>query len=134
MIGVDLYMPQPQSTGPEKWLPGENGHDWDHEAYYRYIIEQTKKYKNRSKFYRMKTTEAATHVEDDSLDFVFIDADHSYEAVKEDIINWTDKVKVGGYVMGHDINWKCVRQAVSEIIGNVYTIGPDNVWYCKRMK
>lgn len=40
--------------------------------------------------------------EDGSLDFVFIDADHSYEAVKQDIEAWYPKVRSGGIVSGHD--------------------------------
>jgi len=39
---------------------------------------------------------------DASLDFVFIDANHTYECAKEDIALWAPKVKQGGIVMGHD--------------------------------
>lgn len=41
-------------------------------------------------------------ITDESLDFVFIDADHKYESVKEDIELWSQKVRVGGIVSGHD--------------------------------
>ena len=40
--------------------------------------------------------------EDGELDFVYIDADHSYECTKEDIEAWYPKVKKGGIVSGHD--------------------------------
>lgn len=46
--------------------------------------------------------EAAKDVADGSLDFVFIDADHSHKSVKEDITAWAEKVKKGGIVSGHD--------------------------------
>ena len=45
---------------------------------------------------------AAKDVEDGSLDYVFIDGEHSYKSVKEDINVWTPKVRVGGIVSGHD--------------------------------
>ena len=45
---------------------------------------------------------AAQNVLDESLDFVFIDADHRYEAVKKDIGEWSKKVKPSGIVAGHD--------------------------------
>jgi predicted O-methyltransferase YrrM len=52
----------------------------------------------------IKTTsmEAAKLVPDESLDFVFIDADHKYESVRDDIREWTKKVRKGGIVSGHD--------------------------------
>lgn len=40
--------------------------------------------------------------QDDSIDFVFIDGNHEYEHVYEDIVEWTKKVKPGGIVAGHD--------------------------------
>jgi hypothetical protein len=40
--------------------------------------------------------------EDNSLDFVYIDANHTYEGVKEDIKYWYPKVKPGGLLLGHD--------------------------------
>ena len=39
-----------------------------------------------------------------SLDFVFIDAAHDYDSVKEDIEYWSTKVRKGGIVSGHDYN------------------------------
>ena len=41
-------------------------------------------------------------IENDSLDAIYIDADHSYSAVKMDINYAYLKVKKGGYIMGHD--------------------------------
>ena len=51
---------------------------------------------------RMTSMEAAAKVPDESLDFVFIDANHSYECVKEDITEWSKKVRSGGIVALHD--------------------------------
>lgn len=45
---------------------------------------------------------AALDVEDESLDFVYIDADHRFDYVMEDIITWSRKVRPGGIVSGHD--------------------------------
>jgi len=50
----------------------------------------------------------AATVPDRSLDFVYIDANHSYEAVLADLCAWTPKVKVHGVIAGHDY---CVNQA-----------------------
>lgn len=51
---------------------------------------------------RSTSMEVANRVTDNTLDFVFIDGNHSYKYVKEDIREWTKKVKPGGIVAGHD--------------------------------
>lgn len=45
---------------------------------------------------------AAGHIPDRSLDFVYIDANHSYEHVVADIAAWAPKVRSGGVLAGHD--------------------------------
>jgi len=45
---------------------------------------------------------AAQVIPDNSLDFVYIDADHSYDMVMLDIIKWGRKLKKGGIMSGHD--------------------------------
>ncbi len=50
---------------------------------------------------RMSSTEAAKVIHDD-LDFVFIDGDHEYEAVLNDLNLWFPKIKSGGLLAGHD--------------------------------
>ena len=51
---------------------------------------------------------------DESVDFVFIDADHRYNFVYADIRNWLPKVKPGGWLGGHDYNQE-VELAVHHI-------------------
>lgn len=67
---------------------------------------------------RMESVEAAKLYEDESLDFVFIDANHQYYWVKNDIRAWLPKVKKGGIIAGHDFSdsdgHKGVVQAVKE--------------------
>ncbi|HMS55783.1 MAG TPA: class I SAM-dependent methyltransferase [Fimbriimonadaceae bacterium] len=58
------------------------------------------------------------HFAPQSLDFIFIDADHSYPAVKRDIRNFLPKVKPGGILAGHDYGHSPqVRRAVDEALG-----------------
>jgi len=51
---------------------------------------------------RKASMDALDDVPDDSLDFVYIDANHTFDYVMQDIIGWSKKVKFGGVVAGHD--------------------------------
>ena len=64
----------------------------------------------------MDSIEASKKYEDNSIDFVFIDANHDYDYVKKDIEAWFPKVKTGGVIAGHDYHkhWKGVVKAVDE--------------------
>ena len=53
-------------------------------------------------FIRKPSMEAVKDFMDNSLDFVYIDANHQYECAVEDIAYWSKKVKKGGIVSGHD--------------------------------
>lgn len=44
------------------------------------------------------------------FDFVFVDANHTYEKVREDVRLWWPKVKVGGALFGHDYNGRLDRK------------------------
>ena len=66
---------------------------------------------------RMDSVSASKLYNDNSLDFVYIDADHSYESVKDDIISWLPKVKPGGILAGHDYPMVSVREAVHDVLG-----------------
>lgn len=41
-----------------------------------------------------------------SVELIFIDGDHSYEACRSDILNYWHLLKVGGFLVLHDMNWK----------------------------
>jgi hypothetical protein len=51
---------------------------------------------------RARSLEAAASFPDESLDWVYIDADHSYEGVKRDLDAYYSKVKPGGFIAGDD--------------------------------
>lgn len=64
------------------------------------------------------------------FDFAFIDGDHSYEAVRADIANYSPLVRPGGIIAGHDYKsgWPGVVQAVDEAFGRRAIIGPKSIW------
>ena len=67
------------------------------------------------------SVDEAAKVPDGSLDFVYIDGRHEYEFVKADIAAWWPKVRLGGYIGGHDYHTMSgsdfrVEQAVQEFL------------------
>ena len=104
---------------------------WTHKPifneWYRSLKEELKD-NTKAVIIKESTFTAHRHLDDASLDFVFIDADHSYKSVKKDINNWLPKVRAGGYICGHDINQEWVQRAVNETV-NEYETGPDLIWF-----
>jgi hypothetical protein len=65
---------------------------------------------------------------------VYIDASHEYEYVKQDILNWLPKVKLGGIICGDDYTrgWPGVVLAVNEIFGDNVNIVGNQQWWLKK--
>jgi predicted O-methyltransferase YrrM len=82
--------------------------------------------------------ECADKFEDSGVDFVFIDADHSYDAVVKDINAWYPKVRAGGILAGHDyypLMFEGVVKAVNEFTqSNGYELNVERgtVWWITK--
>jgi hypothetical protein len=104
-------------------------------------IRVTDHAKDRRTILKCLSNEAVKSFEDNSLDFVFIDADHSYEGVVEDLHLWTPKVKLGGLICGHDINmegwfpkWGVTKAVTEFAINNNFRLdtGADYTWFMEK--
>lgn len=51
---------------------------------------------------RQSSMEAVKDFEDESLDFAYIDGNHEFQHVTNDIAEWSKKVREGGIIAGHD--------------------------------
>lgn len=77
--------------------------------------EKAAQYNGRLTILKGLSWEVAAAVEDETLDFVFIDADHIEPSVRKDIEAWRPKVRSGGMLMGHDVHLPSVRRAVDDL-------------------
>lgn len=111
---------------------GDNCTSWNPIRGFIKFTKVTSPYVNRLTVLRGDSSAMAVHVPDDSLDFVFIDADHRYEAVIKDLAAWVYKLKPGGILCGHDIHLRGVRKAVDEKLKRYEEVGIDNCWFCKK--
>lgn len=89
------------------------------------------KYGNRLIPIQALSEVAADQLADNSLDLVFIDANHNYEFVKKDINKYTPKLKLNGLLTGHDIDYPGVNKAVNEVI-KYFDVAPNYVWIKKN--
>lgn len=75
---------------------------------------------------------AEVYFKAESVDAVYIDADHWYASVCKDIRTWLPKIKEGGIIAGHDYNderWRPeVNRAVDELLGKPDAVFPDCSW------
>ncbi len=100
-------------------------------------IQATDFASERRRIIHKPSRQAAAEVADGSLDFVFIDADHSYEGCRQDIEAWFPKLNQGGLFCGHDYNrpqWpkEGVKRAVDEFaVANDFKVetDKDNTWF-----
>lgn len=76
----------------------------------------------------MESAAAATIFSDGIADLIFIDADHRYKSVKQDIEAWWPKVKEGGILCGHDCEGYYskiaprIRKRIDETLGEDYPL------------
>lgn len=125
---VDLWQPMPKDMEG-----GTQYRDWDFNKVKRLFDKSIQPFpKERYKILRGLSWEMANEIEDNSLDFVFIDADHEHSSVIKDIKAWTPKLKPGGMLCGHDIHFDGVKTAVELLIPNYIHVGVDHVWECKK--
>lgn len=75
---------------------------WRHRGESRYQSTAKRLEPYNATIIRKKSHEAVLDVKDKSLDYVYIDGDHTFDFVMTDIIWWAKKVRIGGVVAGHD--------------------------------
>jgi hypothetical protein len=76
--------------------------DSKHEQRFQEMRRRLQPHEGRFQVHRRLSTEAADRFADASLDFVYLDADHSREGLLEDLEAWHPKVRAGGVIAGHD--------------------------------
>lgn len=81
------------------------------------FCNNTRKVSHVINIVRLDSISASKAYQNNSIDFIFIDADHSYDAVKSDLKNWLPKIKDGGIIAGHDYGYDPVNKAVSDLFG-----------------
>ena len=105
---LTLYAIDPYTLYQQNYQSGIKQHNHntqqDFDNQYKLTKSKLDKFNNRCILLRQTSVEASKIIEDFFLDFVFIDGNHLYDFVKEDILIYYKKVKWHGIVSGHDYN------------------------------
>ncbi len=102
---IDIWRPAPKGSMAQRTnQPGAASPRDNHEARKRNAILRTDFARDRRHIWRRESTDAAKRVQTGLLDFVFIDAGHSADAVYADLAAWFPRVRRQGLLCGHDID------------------------------
>jgi len=90
--------------------------------------------------HRLRSTEAENRFADGELDFVYVDGDHTYEAVRADLEAYAPKVKPNGILAGDDYGFpgwwdNGVTRAVDEFVaeGRAEVVSLDEYQFVLRL-
>lgn len=133
--GMKLYGVDPWLAYADYPYYNYKNEQWREDENYAETVKRIAPYPNYQ-LIRNTSLGALQYFEDESLDFCYIDGNHSFKYVVEDICGWIKKVKKGGYVCGHDYFWGNkekfhVRYAVDAY---VEAHGIKNLWILGRKK
>ncbi|MCI0534289.1 MAG: class I SAM-dependent methyltransferase [Verrucomicrobiales bacterium] len=121
-----------QATPGSSYFESEDGagrqSQAEHLANLQCAFERTIFANNRRILVRCDSLTAAAAAADESLDFVFIDAEHTYDAVRQDIATWARKVRLGGIIAGHDYGGIHNRRGVWGVNRAVDQYAAENGW------
>jgi hypothetical protein len=124
----------------DPYVPYEfDGRTWDASA--DYAIAHTKLAEYPQVVWMRKTSESAIREfqNEEAVDFVYIDGNHSYESVKKDITLYYQLIKNNGLIGGHDYTpyYETVMRAVNEFAEEakleLHTVFPD-WWFTVRTR
>jgi len=138
---VDLWSPYPPDgryAGSGDLIASMSASQWK-ECYHQ-SVWLTEFAEERRQIIKSSSVEAAAQFADRSLDFVFLDADHSYEGVREDINAWLPKISPRGWIGGHDFanlqfpHWGVTKavEEFSEQIGQPIEKDIDYTWFIHK--
>lgn len=96
-----------------------------------YALSRLNQFGERANIQYKDSIEFSTFVEDDSIDFIFIDGDHSFDGAYRDLQLYYSKIKKGGIFAGHDYNLATVNLALNKFFGdkvNNIELLENNAW------
>jgi hypothetical protein len=85
------------------------------------LTDLSHSYHSRAFLTRQPSKLASSLFLDKAIEFLFIDGDHTYDAVYFNLLMWYPKVKANGLIVGDDYRWPQVSRAVTDAT-NIFCI------------
>lgn len=98
----------------------------------RKAINNVSFWKNKVKFIKKMSADAIDEIPE--LDFIYIDGNHAYEYIKQDLENYFGKIKQGGIMAGHDFYFsedKIIKAVIEFCLKNKLKlfVGDKDWWF-----
>ncbi|MFK7783100.1 class I SAM-dependent methyltransferase [Psychroserpens sp.] len=101
---IDRYIMIDPWRNLSDWNKPANENNNIFEEFYQETLQKTNFAKDKREILRGKTTEVIDKIEDESLDFLYIDGDHTLKGITIDLINLWPKMKNNGFIVGDDFS------------------------------
>lgn len=125
VIAVDPFLPN--------YDPNDPTSNFNFDDVFNEFKNRIEEKKDKVTIHRLMSNDAIKELDSETYDFIYIDGLHTYDGVKNDIINYLPLVKPGGVIGGHDYGTKHphllgVTDAVNEMLGEPDKVFEDNSW------
>lgn len=130
---VDAWRPYPEDRRSQGVMARHTAQQWTTIASAAWC--KLERYRDRCRIYDGDSLEQSKRVSKDSVDFVYIDADHSREGFSADLLAWSVKVRPSGLVCGHDYGNTRKGCEVTEVLkesGIDFHVEPAMVWWYRK--
>jgi len=132
IIGID---PWSNSASIDNYDPEDANYKWwnslNHEVIFQGFLKALKDYdvEKYSKYIRKRSNELSNEFEDESIDILHQDGNHTENISSEEVLTFYNKVKHGGYWIMDDTNWETTKKAQELIISLGFELIEDyNAW------
>ncbi|MGC8734886.1 MAG: class I SAM-dependent methyltransferase [bacterium] len=124
IISIDLLFGKSLGTDMSKTISNPKSDIYIIKVFEHFVSDNQKLNLLRQSSYREDTVQKVKEIlGNDKLDFIFIDADHSYDGVKKDFELYSQFISEGGIIAFHDIS-----EYIEKTVNNLSIHGVNKFW------
>lgn len=116
----------------DNWNSGFGNKGKEHMEWIYNSVVCWSKTNNKIHILREDSINAAKLFEDNTIDFLHLDAGHTTPAVLEDLKAWVPKIKIGGLITGDNYEAKGVAKSVNFFFKKKPKIIDERLWYLHK--